>query len=205
MIGIAERIVVLHRDGLNDVRISERLGISASAVRWHRRRLSLPAVRLGISEEQRFWRYVLPEPNSGCWLWDGAQDAKGYGRIGRRGRGSGQAFATHLALKIDGRPVPPGYCACHRCDNPSCVNPAHLFIGTNAENLADMRAKGRAAVGERHPSAKLSARAVAEIRAELLSGGRGTQRAVARRLGLSEQQVSKIAHGKAWRDENATA
>lgn len=75
-----------------------------------------------------------------CWLWTGSQDANGYGQLwidGRRER------ATHLALAFDGRPVPVGMKALHHCDNPPCVRPTHLFIGTQADNMADMRAKGR--------------------------------------------------------------
>lgn len=82
----------------------------------------------------------IPEPNSGCTLWFGPTDRCGYGQLMVHGRAR---RATHLSLEQDGRAVPRGMCACHKCDTPACINPDHLFVGTQADNLADMRAKGR--------------------------------------------------------------
>lgn len=99
--------------------------------------------RLGdrIPVEVRFWRYVSPEPNSGCWLWDGSLDSHGYGTIGRYdGKG---LRATHVSLSIAGRPVPDGLLCCHTCDNPPCVNPDHLWAGSPQDNMDDKVAKGR--------------------------------------------------------------
>lgn len=78
-------------------------------------------------------------PND-CWPWRGMFDHCGYGRIyeGRR-----ELRATHIALFLDGRPRPNGLIACHKCDNPPCVNPSHLWWGTIADNHADMVLKGR--------------------------------------------------------------
>lgn len=91
--------------------------------------------------EERFWENVWPEPNSGCWLWTGAARPKGYGMISvdRRMRS-----ATHISLKIHGIEVPTGKYALHSCDNPWCVNPGHLFVGTQKDNIADCICKGRA-------------------------------------------------------------
>lgn len=102
-------------------------------------------------------------PN-GCWPWLGEHDADGYGRARVDGRRVG---AHRLALEQKlGRPLAPGMCACHTCDNPDCVNPAHLFEGTRADNNHDMVAKGRlvALAGHRNSQAKLSGSAVLEIR-----------------------------------------
>lgn len=90
---------------------------------------------------QRFESKYMPEPNSGCWIWLGALHTEnGYGQLRENRR---NINATHVALKLADRPVPTGLFACHRCDTPCCVNPNHLFIGTQADNVADMIAKGR--------------------------------------------------------------
>lgn len=90
---------------------------------------------------ERFASHVSPEPNSGCWLWTGSCDRKGYGQI--RVAPRVLKYATHVSLALVGREVPKGMAACHRCDNPNCVNPDHLFIGTQRDNIQDAKAKGR--------------------------------------------------------------
>lgn len=82
----------------------------------------------------------VPEPNSGCWLWLRGLSSTGYAvwMIGRR-----QWRVSHLALLSRGIQVPSGFDACHHCDNPPCVNPDHLFVGTRRDNMQDAKAKGR--------------------------------------------------------------
>lgn len=100
----------------------------------------LPGFRGSLAE--RFEANTIPEPNSGCLLWFGAARKRGYGRI-RSGNGREVIEATHVALALDGRPVPAGKQALHKCDNPYCVNANHLFIGDAKANVADMIAKAR--------------------------------------------------------------
>ena len=92
--------------------------------------------------EERYWRYCRPS-EYGCWDWVGARDTFGYGVIGRGGRGRGHTGAHRVSWQIHRGPIPPGMYVLHRCDNPPCSNPAHLFLGTHRDNVADMVAKGR--------------------------------------------------------------
>ena len=165
-------------------------------------REGMPA-RVRTPMEQRFWRHVQRGAPGECWAWTAFRDARGYGHIGSGGRGAPGVLAHRLSAFLAGFPIDlrPGrgsaQLICHRCDNPACVNPAHLFIGTPADNSADMVAKCRQQRGERRPLAKLTAGQVAEIR-RLRDAGGITQVALARRFGVSTALVSMVVNGHAW-------
>ena len=84
-----------------------------------------------------FWKKVTIAGPDDCWLWNGYCDPNGYARYGR-------LLASRIAFELEREPIPDGLCVCHRCDNPRCVNPAHLWLGTQPDNVADMVTKGRA-------------------------------------------------------------
>jgi DNA-directed RNA polymerase subunit RPC12/RpoP len=92
---------------------------------------------------ERFWRYVMSGAPDDCWEWAGGRDHHGYGRLhGEEGRSS-VAKAHRVSYEIHIGPIPLGGNVLHTCDNPPCCNPTHLFLGTKADNTADMIAKGR--------------------------------------------------------------
>lgn len=93
-------------------------------------------------ELARFEAKYVPEPNTGCWLWTAALNTYGYGKMGRT-REEGPEGAHRIAWRLLKGPIPLGMFVLHRCDMPACVNPEHLFLGTQADNIRDSVIKGR--------------------------------------------------------------
>jgi hypothetical protein len=133
-----------YREGTEASVLSIRIGCSVGAARNRAQVLKLAHRSMNRSLRERFMEFVYPEPNSGCWLWGGSVDRNGYGQIRIRQKGLGSLrFATHISLELAARPLPTGLLACHSCDFPPCVNPDHLFAGTQMDNVHDSMAKGR--------------------------------------------------------------
>ena len=107
-----------------------------------------------MTYQERFDAKWIPEPMSGCWLWTGAVLSAGYGLM--RGRRPGNILAHRVSWELAHGPIPEDQYVLHRCDVPSCVNPNHLFLGTQKDNMADCVKKGRIMSGERHGRAKLT-------------------------------------------------
>ena len=141
----------------------------------------------------RFWNFIMPVPWSGCWLWVGSVDKKGYGRFRFQGK---TIFATHASLKIHGTNIPTGLCVLHKCDMPGCVRPEHLFVGTQSENMRDKKNKGRAhrLCGELGSSTKLTLTQVSHIRASDKS-----ERNLAKEYGVSHTTIGDVRRNLTWR------
>lgn len=134
--------------------------------------------------------------NTRCWVWTGYRTKFGYGGICINYRRMG----THvLSYNLFVGPVPNGMCVLHKCDNPACVNPGHLFVGTLADNVRDCKDKNRIATGELHGRAKLNETQVKEIRSRFKYGSRidGAE-ALARELGIDATQVRRIVRREHW-------
>lgn len=137
----------------------------------------------------------IPEPNSGCWLWLGGVDHYGYGAI--RLIGSRRPVKAHrLSYIVFNGAIPPGKLVCHKCDVPGCVNPAHLFLGTHAENTRDMvnKRRARGARGAAHRSAKLTERDVRDI----LAATDVAAAVLADRYGVTRENIYGIRKRKTW-------
>jgi hypothetical protein len=131
-----------------------------------------------------------------CWLYTGTVDAAGYGSVLVGGAAGKRTKVHRIAYAIFNGPLVDGLFVMHSCDEPSCVNPAHLSLGTCADNQRDMARKGRSYHGERHHMAKVTSDIVRAIRAERAAGAR--LRVLAGRYGISEMAVSDIARRKKW-------
>jgi len=136
-----------------------------------------------------------------CWTWQGKEDGQGYGRFRLWCGVDVQAnrFAYALATGSD----PGDLFVCHKCDNPPCCNPRHLFLGTQADNVSDMIAKGRARhIGERNGAAKLTTCDLEAIRANICEGRANVD--IAREHGVTHHVISRIRRGRSWRNENTS-
>jgi hypothetical protein len=149
------------------------------------------------SVEDRFWKHVNKDGD--CWLWTAhTKTGKGYGRLGQGGKGGKYLLAHRVSYELHNGPIPEGLVVMHKCDNPKCVNPAHLMLGTTAENIKDAYAKGRKLTpfkqGEAHHIAVLNADIVREIRASPLKNSQ-----LARLYGCSRNAVSAVRLGRTWK------
>jgi len=129
-----------------------------------------------------------------CWMWTAANGRFGYGASWVNGK---MHTSHRISYMLCIGPIPTFMCILHKCDNPPCVNPEHLFLGTRADNIADMKAKGRSAYGENHGRAKLTEADIINIRSLEKMGKR--QSDLARKWGISTSHISYIVNRKIWR------
>lgn len=142
-----------------------------------------------------FW--FKTNKTNGCWLWSGSVSSYGYGKM----KIDGKQFSAHrFSWEIHIGVIDDGLCVCHTCDTPLCVNPAHLFLGTNQENSYDRHEKGRTKgafpSGDKHPMSKLSTENVISIKKRLEDGE--AHKDIAKDFGVQREAITKIKNNKTW-------
>lgn len=146
---------------------------------------------------RRLGKYIQKNISNGCWEWTGSKTKDGYGKSWFRGktiRAHRLSFLSHKKEEI-----PEGYLILHKCDNPICINPDHLFCGTPSENTIDMYKKGRGVNnrGENCGTSKLNKKEIEEIKKQWLSGE--SQGIIAKRYKITQSNVSRIVNEKTWK------
>jgi hypothetical protein len=156
-------------------------------------------------DNERFNQYVEPEPNTGCFIWTGALNIGGYGKFGKyiSTRKMKTVAAHRFAYEMANGAIPDGKVICHKCNNRLCVNPDHLYAGTQLANMADAIRAGthislnqKPLRGEKHPSAKLTNEQAQEMR-RLFSEGI-TKSMLARKYGVANNTVHYVITGKSY-------
>lgn len=157
--------------------------------------------------EERFWRFV--DKSGECWLWLGSSmTKKGYGLLPKVGGSKGKSVLAHrLSYQIHKGEIPEGMVVMHSCDNPSCVNPDHLSVGTQSQNILEAIAKGRKVLpklphpsGVDHPKSKLTEQDVRDIRSQAMN-----DTVLSKKYGVAVTTIRHIRIGTTWKHIPMTA
>ncbi len=143
--------------------------------------------------KDRIEKKVERIPEGGCWVWMGTTTVRGYGQLISNNR---KHYAHRASYEAFIGEIPKGMHVCHACDNVYCVNPSHLFLGTQKQNLEDMAKKGRSTRGERNPMAKLSKEDVEDIKYLFTAGNSDSE--ISKEFGVCRQTINNIRNGKVW-------
>lgn len=163
----------------------------------------MPSKTTQENMNQRFWSKVSKAGPDDCWPWNGANTSsdsthgRGHGRIRYMGK---LLMAHHMSWMIAGNVLPENKYLLHTCDNPRCVNPNHLYVGTIQDNTDDMRQRGRekyASIGEDNPSAKITETIVIQILSLYWIDGY-SQQAIADHIGIDQTTISRIIRRDTW-------
>lgn len=178
--------------------MSEWISVKDRLPDYSARKCGLPTMPL----EQRLYSHVAINPRSGCWEWTGSK-RNGYGRltVGSRIDGTRRSVSAHrMSYELNFGEIPDGMEVCHKCDNPCCINPDHLFLGTRKDNADDRERKGRNIIftGEEQPRAKLTKKAVKNARWERAYKGASFQE-LANKYGVSKKTIQNAVKGVTWK------
>ena len=144
--------------------------------------------------EERLTFYGWDVTETGCWEWRGSRISAGYGQLEVKGKG---LRAHRVAYETWVSPIPEGMVVRHKCDNPPCINPDHLELGTQKDNGQDMASRGRSTSGDKNVRAKLTWEKVREIRS---LAGAASQSELARRFEVNPSVISNIIRNRTWRE-----
>jgi hypothetical protein len=148
--------------------------------------------------EERFWEKVDKKSDEECWIWKASFRSDGYGQLHYIQDDKRNCFAAHrVSWRIHYGEIPKEMCVCHVCDNPKCVNPKHLFLGTPLDNQLDMMNKHRHVFGEDHASAKLKEQNIPYIRRAYVNGR--SLSALAREFDVYPSTIQRVIDGRTWR------
>jgi hypothetical protein len=145
--------------------------------------------------KERIENKVERIPEGGCWVWMGTTTVRGYGQIISNNR---KHYAHRASYEAFIGEIPKGMHVCHACDNVYCVNPAHLFLGTQKQNLEDMARKGRSTKGERNPMSKLNKEDVKDIKYLFSTGLSDSEISI--EFSVCRQTINNIRNGKVWKN-----
>lgn len=204
-----ERVRALILSGMTARSIAETLGISHQRVRQIANRHGLQMARgwpmrvappkpAKPSDADRFWKRVLRSDDPEvCWEWSGSRTPQLYGKFYSRGERYG--YAHRFSYRLAFGPIPPGMHVCHRCDNPPCVNPNHLFLGTAVDNAADRDAKGRnGKVGKFGEASRTNVLTEGQVREIISLKGSLSYRKIATRYGVCYSAIKAIMDRRTW-------
>ena len=191
--------------------------LATTSTTWYKRENHRPVTSVAISDRnnckevimakrsiaERFEEKYIVDEETGCWLWQASKFHNGYGKFWKDGK---VCYAHRFSWEFYNGPIPKNICVCHKCDNPCCINPRCLFIGTHQDNMDDKKAKGRQSDqnGEKNGSSKLKEKEVLAIREILrrFPGNKGLslgiQAFLARWFGVSDSHISNIHKGLRW-------